>query len=452
MKVHIYKYRQKSDTEIFNYFTKPVWVDYICVNRILESSFPQFTEEYTDEEDITIFKSGYFTLTLSLLEGTKSINGKEIYEFLYEPNPYKYLIIVEVASGRTYSGILDTKIEVEKTFADNKYEIRVSAIGIEKETTDYLKMKGAQYVVGQYYNVSFEDYYLPIHFNHCIDSDVLRVRSQLNLVENYGVRVMVCGLLHDYIIHENSEQFGLWDAFKTFVNLLGCRWRVEVRNINDYYPEFEIILYSRKSGINKIPIRQISRIEGLCTQTYRYVFIATARTAYATGGDGVYYYYGLLLDSYGNFYIADVATNQGDARRFALDKYGNFKYINSNGQVESFIYDEIFKVEMPLFNISYKEPHNGSNMYGPFSRCLYDSYENPDLYRNFNILRLITKPNYQHYLLNIKKTLKTKVAYSEDSLLRVGSIIDDNNIQYCCDRLSEINYNEGTALGEFTET
>lgn len=456
MRLTIFKYRQipylYSNTP-FNYFNdKTEFVDKIQINRFLQDNMPTFTEEYNDEDNVNILKAGYYTLTLSLIEGSKSLTGKDIYEFIYENQLYKYLAIIELESGRTFTGIVDYKsIEINETVSDNTYYARFNVIGIEKEAIDFISLQGITYLN---HDLPLEQY-INEHIQSCLNNKLSSL-CDIDFRQEYGTYIAVSQVIHNRMIELNNGSMPVWEVYKGFLNLLGIRIKIELDNINDiYYPKFKIVLYSPQSGtgiINNIKEKTITK--GKRYSTKPYVFISCGKSAHKVNpfghGDDTYLYYGILLEDANTFYIADIAN---------LDRHNNFQlnedikdflfYIQYN--TPHYYYDDILIFEPGLYSSIYQDPQFGCDIHIPFGRCLYDAMDSGNFYSNKLLLEKVTRINYLSYMDSIADTLKMKIPFSEQSMLKVGSVIEKENKNFICDRITSIDLKTEEAETEWTE-
>lgn len=456
MKIYIYKYRRKNVSDNFSYFNKQNFVDFIKIERFLFNNLPQFTEEYTDQEDFTIFKAGYYSVTLSMIEGTLSRNGKNIDDFINDYSEFKYLSIIELKSGRTFSGIIDDEtIETYRTIADNSFFIKYNVVGIEKEAIEYIKTKDIAPMPGVIGSKMELSYYFNQHLNDSLQSDILKCNCDISFMDTYGTNVYVSADIHYHIIEQNKGSMPIWNILKGFIEILGLRWKAEVTEINNEYPIFSIIIYNRITGLNSVIVKEKTIIEGRILNSYTHVLIPSCRLANPITFEGqeLYYYYGLLISGNGNTYINDVCTSGVNGPSFAWKHNINqFWYFSQIGELQKFGEDSFFKLEHELWSSPFTDPHNGSDTYIPIGRCLFTNWGGKWNFYNSELLEKISRTNWQYLLKNIRKTIKSDIKFTEKSMLKVGSIITrDDGKDYICDRISEINLATETAKTEWTE-
>lgn len=444
MKTIIWKFRVNNNLLSSNYFTlnNLTLLDRIEFERYKRDAFPIFREEFTQEDNVEVYKSGYYDMNLSLAMDETSNNGKTIYEFFNKVEDHydyeeKYLILTTTDNiERSYAGIIDIgSIEANLSINSGAYDVSFSVTGIDKEAVDYLNALPLERYMG-ISDPPFESWYLP-HFHFRNLSTVLRFESRLNINERVGLNVYFYGGEQRRLYDGGLNQgYSVYSGLQSYMIGLGIRFKVVFHQFSAGLPVFKIILYFRSDGLNELNhdlSQYLSHKKRYTLSPYRGVFVPFAKAV----EDNPYadYYMGLLMGN--NFqYVTDFALNN----RFAYEPNRKvFQYLTGGSIVE--IPDEnILHVELPHHGpnpnvIKFDYPWNYA-----YCRCLYAGTA-PN---NLNlIIEKTTAVEYMYALKNVKSRMLVKMKVEDDSNLILNSRSIQRDRNYICERITSYdNFNK----------
>lgn len=289
MKVTIYKYLRPSIANSNDYYfynpsnvnSKLSYYDKFEMNRQLVDSFPIFREEWSQEDNVDILKTGFFDMKLAISMSERSYTmAHSIYEFFENVEAgignFKYVVVCETGNiARTYSGVMDVNtLKANVSVNDKEYYITFSVTGIEKEVVDLMKLYSIRRIGS---NFNFDNQYL-LHLLNDILSDKLTLQSNLDLVNKLGYELTIDRSRQNkfYDAHYNSalhrSNFKIWDAFKSFVIGYAFKFKVIYDGNDGQFPLFKLVLFYRSDALNETTITKYLKHEkAFATSANKYV-------------------------------------------------------------------------------------------------------------------------------------------------------------------------------------
>lgn len=452
MKITIFKFRVLDPNITSNYFAANLGpLDKIIFEKQLINGFPIFREELSQEDDVEIFKTGYFDLRFSLIASERSANGDDIYNFFLKvedsyATPLRYLVICETGNPeRIYSGFIDIEsIQAALNPHLDEYSMQFSVTGIEKEAVEYMQSISLQRY--PYLNDPlFESNYLPQwHFKDL--GGLLRFESRLNMESKVGFPVMFYSgeqrRLFDYGFVGGN--YTIYDGLKSYMLGLGLRFKVVFDNLNFLYPIFKLVLFFRSQGLNSLNhsiSNYLSHKKKYALTKFKAVFIPFGKSQ--TNHNGVDFYTGMILLNE-TVYVADFSLNNWIEFSNLLN---GFQFRNGF-QVVSVPNSDVHWVNLASYNgnITYlNDPWHFA-----YCRCLYKQGEYGK--KLDVIIKKTAGIEYLYVIKQLKARKLLTVKVPDESNLVLNSKTNLEGKDYVCERINSFDNFNKTMETEWIES
>lgn len=436
MKVSILKYYIEGLSEDHkNYFANQMGLVYdsMIFNRQLIDSFPIFREEWNEEDNVNILKTGYFDLKLSLNMTERSTEqNKSVRDFFEDCGNniarYKYIVVCQTDTVlRTYSGVMDnTSLVFDETVTEGSYHVTLSVTGIEKEAVDYLK----QWNVPRMQNdQDFESTYLPYHFYYLQPAynPLLTLDSRLNINGTIYNNITCSKTIQNIFMDLNEfSGFSSWDGFKSFLTGFGFRFKVAFDRIEKGKAKFKLVLFWGSAGFNTVHLdRYIKYEKGLLETGDRVVMALYTSLPSTYGGRPAEKQNGFIFTRE-NVWLFDAADNKHIY--YVPDE--NFYYTDTPGV--NFRADAVKRLDLSLHPFRFNAP---LNIDGSIAYC-YIAYS-----KIKEVWRYIANVELGHMLFAHKLTRKLTLNVSNTDLVLHSKATIDNR-SFICSRINSFdNFN-----------
>lgn len=437
MKITLFKYRKNSNPNFRdNYFANEItYEDKLELSRQLLDSFPIFKEEYQQEDDIDVWKTGYFDMKLSISMKEISETGKNIFDFFESidtnNNKFKYLIVAQTGStersGRNYVGFIDLNtLEADLSVNENQYYIYFSVTGIEKEFVEWLKQIFIEPIA---HDMDFESEYLRWHFKDInSEGDFITLNSTLNIVENIIHSLTVNKFTQNKFILAQADttvnppilRYTVWEGFKSFMVGYAFRFRLTLRIIDDNLPRFNFNIFFRTAALNTVNVTKFLKFKKALSyvDANTNIFIAYSQRPDALNSDTTRYQ-GFIMNKNNIFYSSQTED-------ILYSNRGKYYTINS---VRIYA-DNIKQITLPLLNANLAQ--------GDVAYCRL--VQGNDL---FFVMQYVANTQLGYLLSGVKSRIKCKTKINDSIPLTAGSSTEFNNRSYFCERINSYdNYNQ----------
>lgn len=419
MKITIIKY---SKPNLYysndNYFAgQLVFHDKVELNRQLLDSFPIFKEEWQQEDEVDILKTGYFDMKLALSMSERSDLGKSIYDFFEKCDPliinYKYIIVVWTGNiARTYAGVIDINtLHADLTISEKQYYIFYSVTGIEKEFVEWMKQIQIEPMIN---NMDFEGDYLPnwhFRFINPPGLELVQLQSTLNINENIFHTLTIDRITQNKFI-ENNPGYSVWDGFKSFLIGYAFRFKLLFRTVDSNYPRFIFKLFFRTNALNITHVDNITKIDKSLSYTIsKNLFLAYQHRTDEQNSD-IERYKGFIMNRNNIFY----STQTEDIKYYTKGKYYRINDVIINDVLVQTINLELHDADLAAGEVAY-------------CNLLYAG----DIQY---VMQYISNTQLGYLLTGLKARRKLKVKVAEDSNMIVGSSAEIDNRNYVLERIN----------------
>jgi hypothetical protein len=271
LKLTIYKYNAPSDEFRQNYFDNQItFADKLVITRFLFDSFPVYREEWHEEDNVNVIKTGYFDMKLPLSLSEKSANGNTVLEFFENVSGtisrYKYLAVLESilperaeAPTRTQAGIIDVNtLRTEESPQQGQWHLYFSVTGIEAEVVAYMKSAATPRLLT---SLLFETSYLPKLLEQTLGIK-LTLQSKLDIANKTNVPLIVDKITHNNFLDKNPGYL-IWSTFRSFLLGYGFRFKVVYTGVVhlNMFPQFKLVVFFRTDGINRVTLSKYIKFQ-----------------------------------------------------------------------------------------------------------------------------------------------------------------------------------------------
>lgn len=420
MRTTIFKY-ERGVTD--NYFTGLTLVDKIILNRLPVNNFPIFKEEYNQEDDVNVLRTGYFDVTLSLLMSERSVQNVLVKDFFNVS--YKFLIVCETGHvERTYSGIIDD-MEFDYTVSNNSYNVQLSVYGIETEFLE--KCKGTNIGIIPH-DMNFENEYLAYHFQSV---DLINIESALDIDSRIGEELIIDKTFQNDFITRTEGGFTCWDGFISFLLGYQFRFRLIFSHIDNDHAYYNLRLYWRSEGVNNavVPSRNITYKKTYLTGGHKWCFIGYTRRTVTYAGRSAYQYTGFIRSS------DTIHYSQGGADPTYIHYIPEYDFYYAGG--DSMPGVQVLKINLPVYNINYAA---GDIAY---SRTAANAGLEA-------VWQYIANVETRHYMSGSKEIKKLKIKVDDDSNIILGSLGTIDGDPQLCERINSYDVSKKTMETEWS--
>jgi hypothetical protein len=435
MRTSIYKYTIPDSLDLDNYFDRSsnlILYDKFVTNRQLINGFPIFREEWSEDENVNLIKSGFFDLKLStMMPETSSVHARNISEFFEidgQISKYKFIVVCETDNpDRNYSGVVDiNSLRSKFSLKNNDHHVYIPVTGIETEVVSLLKSKYWGKIPT---DKIFETQYL----NFLFYSARIQIESQLDLHSKLGYHLTVDKLLQNKMWDENLDATGTfsvisnWEAFRSFVVGYSFRFKLIFTGTDAIGPVYKLIVFFRSKGINEANVvKKMSEGKGLTSGgSYFVAIFYTKRNDH--NDDNLTHYTGFIM-SRTNIYIT---SNDVDIVYQAKEDTYRYGAIYFDAKT-------ILRIDLSLFNANLSAGDTA------ICRLVPGQSINP-------LLTYIANVELGYLLKGVKKKREYDVKVLNDSNLSLGSLVSIDDQPYVCERINSYdNYNK-TMKAEFIE-
>lgn len=430
MKITIYKYlRSTAVNGNNNYFFssnhsdwKLQYYDKFETNRQLLDSFPIFREEWSQEDNADVLKSGYFDLKLAISMTERSFTLNEsIYKFLENVDAgigkYRYVVVCETGSiERTYSGILDTNtIKANLSINDRQYYITFSVTGMEKEAIELMKLYPISRIL---HNMSFENEYLSNMFYNILSSKLI-LQSNLEIEDKIGSDIIIDRVIQNNVFNANFNEdlqscnIKVWAAFRSFLIGYAIKFKILYEGNNGEFPIFKMVLFFRSDGVNQESITKFLKHE----------------KSYITSGSN---YVAIFYSAYTDSVNTDIDHNTGlifninevlvTPQSVYIDHYKTLDYyqLPNYKTVQG---SEVFRFSLDLF----ASGGNSENI--AYCRCVAGQDLNP-------LITYIANTQLGYLLKGSRAKKDITIKVPDDSNIILGTKAEIENKSYILERIT----------------
>lgn len=462
-----------------NYFnSSTIYLDKIIFHDIYKEGFPLFNYETEDVSGIAIYRGGEFDLTLSLLQGNRSVNGLNIRDFFLD-DVRDYLFMVTVFCGKQkFTGIAtSSQITGDYTVAKNKNELRIMCKDILQEWRNKCEITSIGTLnIGNNERLTFEQYVIR-HFSGMTGGKVLigtpinktylqRLQPYTGLGGTPPVEAVFLGGHYNFI--KDKFNISRWETWKEYIKGIGCNFKMQI-NGNSIYeipnePEFEFEVFFIDDLENELPveIQILEDKEFTTSKKLKWLYLKYRSLIFS----GVDYSSGIVFNKTTSFYSdADNAGNQlYPALLLTLDNkllsYNNGIVGESNlardidfFEVDLKQYDYAFVTGVPIGKLY---PLNEADSGGmAYSQCMVavtanepPPTSNIDFYNHTPINRYAIV-NYKRYINGLEKAKEYKIVYNDKTNLRLWKTIKVKDFGvdelYYISAIKNIDFNNETA-------
>ncbi len=427
MKISIFKYNRVGNYQ--NYFDRTSTLtlnDKYVYNRQPLNSFPVFREEFSQVDDINVFKTGYFDLQIPLTMPEVSTTGKRISQFFENLDPtvngYKFLVVCETNNAyRNYCGIVDlNSIKILTSPNDNKYHLYFSVIGIEAEYVQLLKESISPNLTA---DKIFETDFIQNVMTYWGDPDRISTVSYLNLYEKLGYHLTISKELFSDLLLNNLDPSGSvtnitsWNVFKSFMVGFGYRFKILCNNTDVDFPKFTSYLFFRSKGITSDEITKLVNEE----KAVIFSGVDTIGMFHASRTDGsnadILHKQGFIMTK-SNIYITNSAE---DIQHNTA--YGTYTFRANTINPVTFKEDAVQIINLDLYDANL----NAGDI--AICKCVPGQDINP-------LITYLTYFEFQYLITGVKRKRNFKIKVSPESNISAGSKITYQSKHYQCERVN----------------
>lgn len=438
MKISIFKYNKTGNHQ--NYFDRTsslTLADQLDFNRQLLNSFPVFREEFSQEDDINVLKTGYFDLKLSLTMNERSTGNKTITEFFENMNPtiqnYKYVVICMTDNlYRNYSGVIEyNSVKLDLSVNENKYFLSFSVTGIEAEFVNLLKESISPNLTA---DKVFDTDFIKNVMVYWANPDRLGTVSLLNLQSKLGYALVIDKALFSALLLANLDPSGSvtaitsWDVFRSFLIGYGYRFKILCQRTGTDFPKFICYLYFRSEGITQ------SEVSKTLSEERGYIFGGDDTIAMfnASRNDGsnldIKHKQGFIMNK-NHIYI----TNSTQDIQHNTN-YRTYTFAANSVQAVTFKEDDVTVINLDTYNANL----NAGDI--AICKCVAGQDINP-------MLQYITFFELQYLITGLKRKRNVKVKVAPESSIASGSKVTYQNRHYHCERVNSFDpFNESMEI------